>query len=66
MREELCLKVKIADGIQSARARVRAVNGKELPNWQAGPRFPDYLRQLVTQGWTISRVVDSATLLFER
>ncbi len=66
MREQLVLHVELEGSIKSAAVQVRAINGEEIANWQDGPRYADYLRQLVRAGWTIARVVDSATLIFER
>ncbi len=66
MREELWLDVDLTGSLRTATVRVRAVNGEELANWQNGPLYTDYLRLLIREGWTLSRVINSRTLVYER
>ncbi len=66
MAEQLCLDMDNPRDAYSREARVRAINGKELPDWQHGPRFSDYHRMLVTNGWSLTTLVDRKTLIYER
>ncbi len=44
----------------------RSVDGKELVNWNEGPNFFDYLKQLTDEGWCLTGSSSGRELLFER
>jgi hypothetical protein len=48
--------------IQYEEKRARYVNGKEIPNWQAGPTVPAIISYLNRKGW----VLHSDTTMVQR
>lgn len=39
--------------LKSEDGRPRYVNGKEIPNWQAGPTLSDAVKHLMGKGWAL-------------